>query len=129
MRPRYISTVPLGSTVVCPNSLHNVIGDVISRQGAKTLIGFKEPHRSFGAWLIRDHYNFSMRGGSTSVPDIDDYAYGWWLIDCDLVKLVEAVILYPDQVCYDCKLPSPHAKPNVGNEFVCASCIVLRELV
>jgi hypothetical protein len=129
-----IQDVPLGSTVSYDGdkgSYHNDnfdSGDVIVKQFNQVCIGFKvKPN--WHAWKIGDDYilEAAITAGQ-SVPNINDYLYGWWYGNEMKVQLCEEPIRFPAQVCMDCKIPAPHAKPNVGLQFVCASCIVLREL-
>ena len=51
-----------------------------------------------------------------------------WIEPRTQAKVIQDIIISPDQVCSSCKLPAPHVKPNFGDVFVCKFCEVINSL-
>ncbi len=121
MIQKYIRNVPIGTRII----YGNIPAVVIARRGqySQTLIGLDKIVHGTG-WPR----NNGQAYGIDIAPEYDYVKYFWWVENTEIVEVPETQIQNINQVCVGCNQPAPHAKPNVGDKFVCPPCMFLATL-
>lgn len=107
-----------------------VIGYTISTEDSRIAIGWvNKPKKLSEDSFTEVAHDIWVKGVKTgkrvAVSNIMHYKYQVWIPGHTIVVLAKPEILFPNQKCFGCELPAPHAKPNFPeNKFACDTCKV-----
>lgn len=126
-----IGTLSFGTRIIAP---HAPEGTVIGRHKPtdSMCIGF-DSRPSDGVAVYPTDSSSGIERWNNEPPSFNmidnviSFPYYMWVYPNVLVEVFE-IIVKADQTCVGCKLPAPHSKPNVGNNFVCEMCKTIEEL-
>jgi len=123
----YIKNVPVGTQFISEYSLHPCV--LLEFFGGYALLGWDVKPDDMNSWN-RSHSNFRhmCNGGFVLGQEFNHINWFYWVSPTCMVDIIEDIVINANQVCSGCNLPAPHAAPNVGEKFVCASCSFLAGL-
>lgn len=129
-----MSSFALGDNVLMPavcgyDKVFRIVGTCNGASGIEYYCVGWDCSFSFGFTQRFDDLSYWVPGPRYSyIEGASNYKFFSW-IDVGIMDSNGILFIHnPNQTCMSCKRPAPHAKPNVGNDFVCSWCSGLQKL-